>query len=158
MHGVFTNVMRSSVEDLLNHIGTLDTTQASKKKSRSLWNSQNSCISLTLNSLCFLVSCKAIKEGRLFRFEKRFNDWSQNLNRITFDPLFGIKTVENRQNRVFWPVFGLFFNKKCSDVIGYQFWNHICIPLIKANLLGPKMKGDWRIYFWPPIKVSKLGY
>ena len=26
---------------------------------------------------------------------RRFQIWSQNLNRITFDPLFGKKTVEN---------------------------------------------------------------
>ena len=48
-----------------------------------------------------------------------FQIWSQNSNRITFDPIFGQKTVENGENinfASFLPFFGQKWGQMLSDV------------------------------------------
>ena len=91
-----------------------------------------------------------------------FQIWSQNSNRITFDPLLK-KTVENWPNIRFFQFrkkwsktdeisdfasFDSFFlPKRRLNVIRFQFWDRIWNPLIRANILDHKMKGDWKLYY-----------
>ena len=52
------------------------------------------------------------------KMTREFRIWPWNLNRITFDPLFGQKTVKNRPNLdfpQFWPFFGQKGGQMLSD-------------------------------------------
>ena len=58
-----------------------------------------------------------------------FQIWTQNSNRITFDPLFGQKTVKNGLNGYLTNFRVFFWPKRGSDVIRFEFrdqiWNRI---------------------------------
>ena len=76
---------------------------------------------------------------------RKLQIWSQNLNRITFDPVLLKKTVENWQNALVGQF--LTFLAKRGDVIWFQFWDQIWNPLIRAHLLDTKTKGKQTLFF-----------
>ena len=59
-----------------------------------------------------------------------FQMWPQNLNRTTFEPLFGPKTIENWKN----PVFDRFWPKRGSHAVWFKFWDQIWNPLVIPSL------------------------
>ena len=85
-----------------------------------------------------------------------FQIWSQNWNRMAFDPLFGHKTVENCQNTGFWQFSIVLWPKRGSNVIRFQFWDQIWNPLIMASSTDRKMKRNWKLCFWPPMVKPKF--
>ena len=64
----------------------------------------------------------------------------QKSNRITFDHFFGGKTVGNWLNQAFSQVFYiLFLPKKGSNVIRFDFCDHIWNPVVIIHIIGPHL-------------------
>ena len=106
-----------------------------------------------------------------FALMRGFQKWSQNSNRITFDPFVTKKLsktgkipnlasfehfLANRGSNVihyeFWDQIWQntrfchsrsFLANMEPNVIHFEFWDHIWKPLIKANILNHKMYGSW---------------
>ena len=68
-----------------------------------------------------------------------FQIWSQNSNRIIFDPIFGQKTVKNPPYWVFCHFWTVFRPKKGSNIIRFEFRDQIWNPLIILHILGPNL-------------------
>ena len=71
-------------------------------------------------------------QKRSYRLEmtRGVHIWAPNLNRTAFDPLLGQKSVENGilpPLIVFWP-------KRCSNVVWFNFWDQIWNPLVLSSL------------------------
>ena len=49
------------------------------------------------------------------------------------------KTVKNWPNQVFWKFSTVFWPQRGSDVIRFEFWGQIWIPLIISHILGPNL-------------------
>ena len=65
-----------------------------------------------------------------------FQIWPQSSNRITFNSLFGEKTVENLPNWVFCQFSSLFFAKKGSNVVRFEFCGQIWNPRMILHTLS----------------------
>ena len=68
---------------------------------------------------------------------REFQIWPHNSNRIRFEHFFSKKkTVGNRQNTRFSPFWQFLSPKKRSNLIRFEFWGQIWIPLIIMRILG----------------------
>ena len=68
-----------------------------------------------------------------------FQIWPQNSNRITFDPFFGQKNVENWQSRyLIEPIFDSFFGEKGVKCFLFQIWPQNLNGIIFDLVFGPK--------------------
>ena len=87
-----------------------------------------------------------------------FPIWSQNWNRLTFDPSFSqklSKTLKNWQNSQICHMSTVFWAKRGLNFVRFQFWDQIWNPLILAHLSDPKNKENWKIHFLTPIRIFK---
>ena len=83
------------------------------------------------NSKCENNSKKGPRRSKIMR---GFRMWPQNLNRTTFDPIFGPKPAKNWQNTRF-NHFWHFCAKRGSNVVRFEIWGQICNPSIMKHLL-----------------------